>query len=187
MKKAFIALGLFLSIVFVASGCRPSKGSLTAEEYLPLIIVSMQSGETAALITRNERIEAEDFQGCVAAEVAAASFEAARKSLSSRLKGSIEFPELTVDLRACQDLPRDEKALKERPAEVIEAVTTTTLDVAGFYASRLRMQDCPKGKAAEAALAYLRVAQAQLLTFLKDPQDTFTLEARVVDFNECYV
>lgn len=185
MKKAFFTL-LAATAIFL-TGCRRAGESVTPGEYLPLVILSLQSGETAAQITRNLKIKEESYTGCVAAEIVGEGFAASSAALRARLKGAVAFPEIIVDLEACipfKSGPNYE--LTEDSARIVEALTSATLDIAGVYTSRLRTYDCEKGVAADASLDYMRKVREGVVKFLRNPQPVFRMEAVQVDFQQCY-
>jgi len=90
-----------LATSFVATGCRPNKGTASPEDYFPLIQVALQGGEVAAMIGRNEAIKAKSFGGCVAADVLSAAFDSAGSALNGKLTGDVVIPGFDLDLSEC--------------------------------------------------------------------------------------
>ncbi len=185
MKKTLATIACLLSLTGSAA-CKARGASLSPEEYLPLVALSLQSGETAAYIVRNEKVGSQDYQGCVLAETIAGGFGASSEALGSRMQGEIVFPELKVDLTACEEFKPRDYVLTEESAEVVSALTDASLSIAGVYAARLRASDCAKGVAAESAIRYMLGLSEYVLAFMRDPQPVFEYEARSVDFQQCW-
>lgn len=104
----FAALLLPLAL----GGCKPRKGTANPEDYFPLIQVALAGGETAAMIGRNEALEAKHFEGCVAAESLISGFDAANQILAGRLADKIVVPAVDIDVSECLMLREgDESAM----------------------------------------------------------------------------
>ena len=93
-----------LATSFVATGCRPNKGTASPQDYFPLIQVALQGGEVAAMIGRNEAVKAKNFGGCVAADVLSAAFDSAGSALNGKLTGAVVIPGFDIDLSECMAL-----------------------------------------------------------------------------------
>jgi len=93
-----------LATSFVATGCRPNKGTASPQDYFPLIQVALQGGEVAAMIGRNEAVKAKNFGGCVAADVLSAAFDSAGTALNGKLTGAVVIPGFDIDLSECMAL-----------------------------------------------------------------------------------
>ena len=131
--KFTVSTALLLPLVL--GGCRPTSGTASPEDYFPLIQVALGSGETAAMIGRNEAIKAKNFAGCVASESLVSAFDSANQVLSGRLRDKITIPAVEIDVSECL-------ALREAPAEETSAgdenaYAPTVLDtrIAGYVAA----------------------------------------------------
>ena len=119
MAKTTIFAALVTS--FVASGCRPNKGTASPEDYFPLIQVSLQGGEVAAMIGHNEAVKAKNFGGCVASSVLGAAFDSAGAALNGKLSGDVVIPGFDLDLSEClalREAPGDENASFASPVVI---------------------------------------------------------------------
>lgn len=185
MRKTLVTLAC-LAVLSGTTACKARNATFTPEVYLPLVALSLQSGETAAYIVRDEKLAAQDYEGCVLSEVIAGGFRTSSQALTANMVGEVEFPALKVDLTSCAAFKPQGYVLTAGSAEVVDTLTVASLSIAEVYAARLRVSDCPKGTAAVAALAYMRGLTQHALTFMSNPQPVFEYEARVVDFQQCW-
>jgi hypothetical protein len=123
-KSTILAL---LSTTLISTGCRPNKGTASPEDYFGLIQVTLQGGEVAAMIGRNEAIKSKNFAGCVASDVLTAAFDSAGDALNAKLTGTVIIPGFDIDLGDCM-------ALRETPAEDTASVVTFSTAVAAYQA-----------------------------------------------------
>lgn len=99
-----------LALPMILGACKPNRGTASPEDYYALIKLSLDGGQIAAMIGRNEAIKAKSFAGCVVADVLASAFDSAEQGLSAKMVDAPEIPGFELDLADCM-------ALKPVPAE----------------------------------------------------------------------
>jgi len=177
-----------LATVVLASStmaCRPSRASANPEDYFPLIQVAIEGGEIAAMIGRNEAIEAKNFAGCVAAETLSAAFDSAGKVLAGKLTGSPTIPGFDLDLADCMVFKPEQPSGEPDAATLVQGIAGVSLAVARHYAERIKGTDCRKGTAALAAVAYVEGAVTLVADEIAAPDGKLSVPDSPIDLKAC--
>lgn len=193
-KTNFAILSLLLTSM-ATTGCLPTKGTAGPEDYFGLIQVAFQGGEIAAMIGRNEAIQAKNFPGCVSAEVLESAFNSAGRALRSKTPESVEIPGFEVDMSTCMafrgpvevdpvETP-DSVQGNEDVAVLVEAIAGIAILGGTHYANKLKATDCKRGELALAALGYLRGMVKPIADEIALPDGVVVIPSVVLPLHSC--
>lgn len=157
MSRFKISVFFFVLCGFILTGCLPTKGTASPEDYMFLAQTSLEGAKVAAMIGRNEAIDDRNFAGCVASEVFVEALGSANKALGKSSMGDdFYIPAVSIDLSECMSFaPAPGPAPNEEVAQHVEAIASVALGAAIHYSRSLLQADCKKGVAVLGVVEYL--------------------------------